>query len=192
MAKKAAKRSSTKASKQARPAAKPKSTKRKATRSARPGKAAPKAAPARPVGKASKPAPLPLPAAGSIVHTEMACSNTAEARQFMADVFGWEFEDMPGPVPYARASVGGVPIGGVRSQMENEPGPYSTPYIGIRNLNATLGAVELRGGRIVVPPTPVPGQGWFFWFQVPGGPMLAAWLADPKAPRPLAPKIPAR
>ncbi|HLF16429.1 MAG TPA: VOC family protein [Candidatus Thermoplasmatota archaeon] len=123
---------------------------------------------------------------GSVVLTEFSSWDPTATRRFMADVFGWEFRDMPGPMPYATASVAGKDIAGIRALMTQEPGPSSIPYLMVRNLTATLAAVEVQGGKILVPPTPVAKMGWFFWFQAPGGPVLACWQDDARAPAPKA------
>ncbi len=35
--------------------------------------------------------------------------------------------------------------------------------------------IKRSGGEILMPIVDVPQMGRFFWFKVPGGPVLAAW-----------------
>ncbi len=53
--------------------------------------------------------------------------------------------------------------------------PASINYILVDDLDATARRIEKARGEIVMPRVDIPGMGSFFWFKLPGGPILAAW-----------------
>jgi predicted enzyme related to lactoylglutathione lyase len=53
-------------------------------------------------------------------------------------------------------------------------------YVRVVDLDAALRKVQKAGGRVVLPRVDVPGMGSFFWFQIPGGPLLACWQDTPE------------
>ncbi len=168
-----------------RPAARPSRT--VASRPAKPARKATRKAsriPARKAPARRKPAAPAVPPVpwGGVAMTEISSWDADATRGFLADVFGWSFQDASGPARYAVGGPSGQPIAGLRPLMAEEPAPACTPYLTVKNLGATLGAVEMHGGKVMVPPMPVEKRGWFFWFQAPGGPVLACWQDDRKAP----------
>ena len=48
-------------------------------------------------------------------------------------------------------------------------------YILVEDLDAAEKKIKDLGGEIVLPRVDVPEMGSFFWFKVPGGPLLACW-----------------
>ena len=64
--------------------------------------------------------------------------------------------------------------GGVRPTRPTES-PSSLSYVRVADLEAVERKVRKAGGRIVLPRVDVPEMGSFFWFQIPGGPILACW-----------------
>ena len=49
---------------------------------------------------------------GQIVHLEIPADDTAKAREFWGSLFGWEFEDYPGPSEYHMTRLGEQQGGG--------------------------------------------------------------------------------
>lgn len=132
----------------------------------------------------SKPAAPPAPPPGSIAHTEFASEDPAATRAFLESVFGWQFQsvDMPNG-PYHMYEAPGGSRGGVRGLNGPEPASVVS-YVEVEDLTQAQKKVEKAGGRVVLPRVDVPGMGAFFWFQVPGGPVLACWQAIPPRGRP--------
>ena len=113
---------------------------------------------------------------------EFASEDPAVTRRFLSSVFSWKFRSvrMPeGEYLSFRTPEGGQ--GGVRATRPTES-PSSLSYVRVADLEAALGKVQKAGGRIVLPRVDVPGMGSFFWFQIPGGPVLACWEDTPKGP----------
>jgi predicted enzyme related to lactoylglutathione lyase len=44
----------------------------------------------------------------------------------------------------------------------------------VDDIEATASRIRRTGGEVLMPTVEVPHMGRFFWFKVPGGPVLAA------------------
>lgn len=114
------------------------------------------------------------PPLGSLVHTEIISSDPQKTKEFMEKVFAWRFDEAPGDEPYYMLETPGGDRGGLRGSHEGEM-PMVANYVLVDDLDGAQKDVEGAGGKIVLPRVDVPGMGSFFWFQVPGGPVLACW-----------------
>ena len=108
-----------------------------------------------------------------IDYIELTVSNLAAAKVFYGEVFGWAFTDY-GP---GYAGIQGTPHeqGGLSEGEVGAPAKGS-PLIVLYSddLDATLAAVEAKGGTIDTPPFDFPG-GRRFHFRDPSGNVLAVW-----------------
>lgn len=114
------------------------------------------------------------PPLGSLVHTELISSDPNKTKAFLEKVFSWRFEQAPGSQPYYMLETPGGDRGGLRGSQGSEQ-PTVANYVLVADLDETQQNVQEAGGRIVLPRVDVPGMGSFFWFEVPGGPVLACW-----------------
>ena len=109
-----------------------------------------------------------------IDYIELAVADTARAKAFYGEAFGWCFTDFgPG---YAEFTDGRMK-GGFNA-LEGGPkpgGPLVVLYAD--DLDATQRRIEEAGGRIVKPAYPFPG-GRRFHFTDPDGHELAVWTGD--------------
>lgn len=64
--------------------------------------------------------------------------------------------------------------GGIRPLRAQET-PSSLAYIRVEDLTTAEERVRAAGAKIVLTRVDVPGFGCFFWFELPGGPLLACW-----------------
>jgi predicted enzyme related to lactoylglutathione lyase len=55
----------------------------------------------------------------------------------------------------------------------------SMNYVLVEDLGAMEKKILASGGEIVLPRVDVPHMGSFFWFKIPGGPVLACWEDAP-------------
>jgi uncharacterized protein len=111
----------------------------------------------------------------SIRHIEIVATEPAKLKAFLEKQFGWKFQahKMPsGDYNAFRTPDGNG--GGVMAPMPGQP-IAATPYINVRDIDATMKSCQKGGAAILMPVTEVPGQGKFFWFQYGGGPPLACW-----------------
>lgn len=114
------------------------------------------------------------PRLGDLVHTEIASTDAAATRRFLEKLFGWSFEKTEMPGEYWMYQTPGGDRGAVRDANAKEP-PACTNYVLVADLDEAEKGVREAGGTIVLPRVDVPGMGSFFWFQAPGGPVLACW-----------------
>ena len=116
---------------------------------------------------------------GMLAHTELASTDPEATRRFLGQVFGWEFETAK---PASRKLISYQTPGGARGSIRPtrpEESPGSINYVLVTNLESSASKVKKWGGEIVLPRVDVPGMGSFFWFKVPGGPVLACWEDAP-------------
>ena len=118
----------------------------------------------------------------TMAFTELASADPAATRRFLEKVFGWSFESvkMLGGEYLSFEAPGGR--GGIRPTGPTE-NPNSTNYVRVKDLDGALMKIKASGGEVVLPRVDVPGMGSFFWFRIPGGPIMACWQDSPELPR---------
>ena len=120
---------------------------------------------------------------GNIVWFEVPADDTGRAKSFYGDLFGWKFQQMPGPIDYWHADTGGAdasPDGGLM-QRQNPGQRGITQYILVTSLDESVAKVQKLGGQICMPKTAVPGMGSFAICQDTEGNMFGMWEHDPSA-----------
>jgi uncharacterized protein len=118
-----------------------------------------------PMGFAQEPARPQNP----VVHIEVLGADAPRLQQFYGEVFGWKVTTNAigyGYVPVAPAAPTTL-TGGIGSSPQKKP--LVVFYIKVDDPGATLRRIEALGGRIVVPPTQVPGDITFAQFADPEG-----------------------
>jgi predicted enzyme related to lactoylglutathione lyase len=119
---------------------------------------------------------------GTMAFSELSSTDPAATRGFLEKVFGWRFESQKFPLgEYLSFQAPGGGRGGVRPVQAKEI-PGSMNYVRVEDLDAASRRIERAGGAIVLPRVDIPGMGSFFWFRIPGGPILAAWQDAPALP----------
>ncbi len=112
---------------------------------------------------------------GTMAFSELSSTDTAATRNFLEKVFDWRFESVKFPLgEYLSFEAPGGGRGGIRPVQAKEI-PGSMNYVRVDDLDGASRKIERAGGAIVLPRVDVPGMGSFFWFRIPGGPILAAW-----------------
>ena len=101
-----------------------------------------------------------------IAYFEMAGPDAKRLSDFYATVFGWHPTAGPFPNYFALGAEAGA---GLAGGFRQEATPERVLYIRVDDLDATLAAVVVAGGRVVIPPTEVPGVVHFALFEDPGG-----------------------
>lgn len=97
---------------------------------------------------------------GGLSWNELLCRDVASARSFYADLFGWEFADMPmGEISYTMIKLDGADAGGMMAmdgpQFEGIPNHWAV-YFAVADCDAAADKVSSTGGQICVPPTEIP------------------------------------
>ncbi|MGZ4202783.1 MAG: VOC family protein [Thermoleophilaceae bacterium] len=90
---------------------------------------------------------------GALVWNELNTSDTAGAKDFYGQLFGWNIEQFPGsPQEYLAVKVGEANNGGIQAlQMPGVP-PHWLAYFGVEDIDAGIAKVEELGGKKVVGP----------------------------------------
>jgi predicted enzyme related to lactoylglutathione lyase len=118
---------------------------------------------------------------GQIVHLEIPADDTPKSLAFWGSLFGWQFQNYPGPSEYHMTQIGeqqGLAI------TNMEPGKRGTrPYFDVDDVNAGAARVQELGGE-AGEPMPVPSMGWFAVCTDPHGNEFGLWQTDPSAPAP--------
>ena len=118
---------------------------------------------------------------GQIVHIEVPADDTGQSREFWGGLFGWDFQDYPGPFEYHMAQIGdqqGLAI------TNMEPGKRGTrSYFLVDDINAGAARVKELGGE-AGDAMPVPNMGWFSTCTDPHGNEFGLWQTDPSAQPP--------
>jgi predicted enzyme related to lactoylglutathione lyase len=117
---------------------------------------------------------------GMLAHTEITSTDPEATRKFISKVFKWNLEEARSPSgKIIRYQTPGGAQGSIRPTKPKEP-PGTINYILVEDIEATAKRIERAGGEIVLPIADIPKMGRFFWFKVPGGPVLAAWQDAPE------------
>jgi predicted enzyme related to lactoylglutathione lyase len=103
-----------------------------------------------------------------VIHFEVVGNDGDKLKAYYADLFGWEYEDAPGPMNYGlvqlegntNADGVGIPggVGGIEGDPRGDVG-HVTFYVEVPDVDAALTKAEGLGGKRVSGPDEVPGAG---------------------------------
>ena len=108
---------------------------------------------------------------------DLASSDPAAARDFYANLFGWQVEVNPDPQygGYGLAKIDGQDAAGIGgTQTPGQPTAWSL-YIGTADVDGLSKDVTAAGGSVVAPAFDVGDQGRMAVFQDPSGAFISAW-----------------
>jgi predicted enzyme related to lactoylglutathione lyase len=105
---------------------------------------------------------------------EIVGKDADKLQKFYSDVFGWEYEQAPGPMKYGMISAGNGGIGGGVGEAQGGAG-HVTVYVEVDDPQAYLDKVEQHGGKTVMPVTEVPDMVTFGLFADPEGHMVGVF-----------------
>lgn len=121
---------------------------------------------------------------GDWCHIEVLATDAERAKRFYSEVFGWQFEDIPGAdyinVKTCEDGIEGG-IGGLAQATGTAPAASRGlfAYLLAPDMDATLAAIERAGGDVVIPKTDVMGMGEFAHFRDPDGNLIGLWRDAP-------------
>ena len=98
-----------------------------------------------------------------VVHFEIGGRDSAKTQKFFAELFGWKIE-MVGPAAMV-ATGSDEGIQGHITALGHEPYNFVTVYVQVDDLQAYIEKAENLGGKMIIPPTDIPGMGAFAWFS---------------------------
>ncbi len=120
---------------------------------------------------------------GEIVHFEVPAQDTARATAFYGGLFGWGFQNMPGPVEYHMTQISQVLGAGIHPADQGGGIPGLFVYFGVDDITASVAQVRALGGT-AEDRQPIPGMGWFSRCVDPEGNQFGLFQADPSAAPP--------
>ena len=121
------------------------------------------------VGAMSSSAIAQAPVHNPVVHVEILGADAPRLQKFYGDLFGWNATLNPigyGYVPVEPKAPAKL-TGGIGPSPQRQP--LVTFYVKVVDPSATLKRAQELGGRIVMPPTDVPGGVTFARFADPEG-----------------------
>ncbi len=97
---------------------------------------------------------------------------------FYKKAFSWKLDKGPMGMQFVAAEKGGIP-GGIMSSQDGKSS--TTIYVGTDDIVKQLAKVEKAGGKMVMPPSPLPeGMGTIAGFLDPAGNWIGLWEAGKK------------
>ena len=104
------------------------------------------------------------------------------AKQFYADLFGWQYDDRAiddhGSV-YTLATIEGDRVAGLGTDLPEQQGQPArwNVYLAADDVDAAAAKVAQAGGQVVAGPFDVPDAGRMAFVQDPGGAIVGLWQA---------------
>lgn len=109
-----------------------------------------------------------------VIHFDIGCRDREKANQFYTSLFNWKTSDY-GPFSKSIDTGSDEGIPGFLTALGHEPHHYVMVYVQVDDLPGHLQKVEELGGQVVIPETPVPGQGSFAWIKDPDENLIGLW-----------------
>ncbi len=111
------------------------------------------------------------PQHGTFCWNELITTDTDKAGDFYSTLLGWSKTPFPGEMPYTMFKAGDKDAGGMmaRTPEMGEVPPHWMCYITVDDVDASAKQVEELGGKILCPPTDIPGVGRFVVIADPIG-----------------------
>ena len=97
------------------------------------------------------------------IHFDMTVDNPERAMNFYRDIFGWKFEKWSGPMKYWMVTTGNEKEPGINGgfSKRSESAMPNMNTIGVSSVVKFSKMVQDKGGKVLMPKTPIPGVGWF-------------------------------
>lgn len=108
-----------------------------------------------------------------VVHFEIGCHSGDRTRDFFAKLFNWDISGADAGMMIHTGDPAN--IGGHIAELAPEWGTYVTVYVEVEDLEAYLKKAIDLGGKTLVPPVTLPGQGSFAWLAAPEGNIIGIW-----------------
>ncbi|MFC9561827.1 VOC family protein [Agromyces sp. NPDC056965] len=125
-----------------------------------------------------------------IVHFEIPADDQDRARAFYRAAFDWTLDLVPGmdytnvvTTPVDEATQQPLAPGAINGGMFQRAERLTTPIltVDVDDIDASLERITELGGSVVSARAPVPGMGWFAYFEDSEGNILGLWTTDPSA-----------
>ena len=111
-----------------------------------------------------------------VVHFEIGCHDGGKTREFFSELFGWEISSPDSGLVIDTGRDGS--IGGHIVELASEWGSYVNVYVEVEDLESYLTKASELGGKTLVAPVTLPGQGSFAWLATPEGNIIGIWKPE--------------
>jgi predicted enzyme related to lactoylglutathione lyase len=115
---------------------------------------------------------------GQFVYIEIPADDNQKVREFYGSLFGWEFQQVPGPAEYHTTSIGDQQGAAVTSMEPGRRGARS--YFVVDEIKTSAARVKELGGD-ATDPMAIPSLGWFSNCADPHGNEFGLWEVDASA-----------
>ena len=125
---------------------------------------------------------------GAFVHLELHTDDTAAAKAFYAELFGWNYTDVPmGDSTYTMIATSKEPGGGMQYKGMPDAPTMWLPYITVEDVHETVAKARSAGAEVIVEYMEAPGFGAGAIMRDPTGATFGVWRAFQMAAEPPAP-----
>lgn len=120
---------------------------------------------------------------GTFCWLDLATTDTAGAKKFYSEIFGWEILDIPvgENMVYTMLNLNGKPVAALNEMQPDQRAmnaqPFWLSYIAVDNADETMAKATGNGGTIVMPTMEVMEEGIMGIIQDPEGAYLGLWQA---------------
>ena len=117
------------------------------------------------------------------IHFDLTVDNPERAMEFYKTVFGWKFQKWDGPMEYWMATTGDEKEPGINGGIskKGESGMPNMNTISVASVDQYSKMIVDKGGKVLMPKTPIPGIGWFANCQDTEGNTFGIMQNDPSA-----------
>ena len=117
------------------------------------------------------------------IHFDLTVDNPERAMDFYRSVFGWKFQKWDGPMEYWMATTGDDKEPGINGGIskKGESGMPNMNTISVASVDQYSKMITDKGGKVLMPKTPIPGIGWFANCQDTEGNTFGIMQNDPSA-----------
>ena len=122
-----------------------------------------------------------------LAHFSINADDLPRAQRFYHNVFGWNFTPY-GPPGFFQIDMGAAPAGPAMGAMQQRryliPGVQLRAFectVSVADVHAVAKAVELHGGKVLMPVVTLPTVGQLMFFEDPEGNIAGAMQYDAKA-----------
>ena len=102
---------------------------------------------------------------------QMRATDTGKSKEFYANMFSWKMNTTPMPddSSYIEFDAGDGPAGGIGETDDLDTPSSWLPFVQVSNIEAYTKKAEELGGKVIVPPTPIPDEGVYSVVLDPNG-----------------------
>lgn len=125
-----------------------------------------------------------MPSRDSYAHgvpnwVDLMTPDTAGARAFYTELFGWSYEEVGDEVPYAMAKQSGNDAAGIGPLFEESATPSVwTTYFAVDSVDSTVEKVKANGGEVMTEAVDVTDAGRMAIVADPTGAVFGLWQAN--------------